>query len=138
MFDRNFLLQRTTLGCLIQGGRGPNKRGGGGGNPSKKLINGGRKCAKNGFLRHLLETNVFYVLRTIYTLYAYVGFLRYLLETSAFHMLRTVYMLYMLMLGFYVIYWRQVHFLCLELYICFICLCWIFTLSTGDKCILYA
>ena len=47
-----------TLGCLIQGG-------GWGGNPSKKLINGGvlinggggQKFAKIGFLRYLLETS---------------------------------------------------------------------------------
>ena len=46
---------------------------------------------KNGFLSYLLETSAFYMLRTIYTLYAYVGFLRYLLETSEFYVLRTVY-----------------------------------------------
>ena len=72
----------------------------GGGNPSKKLINGvlinggGQKSAKNGFLGYLLETSAFYILRTVYALYAHVGFLRYLLATSAFYMLRTVYAVY--------------------------------------------
>ena len=51
---------------------------------------------KNGFLRYLLETSEFYMLRTIYALYAYVGLLRCLLETSAFYMLRTVYAVYAL------------------------------------------
>ena len=31
---------------------------------------GGRKCAKNGFLRYLLETSEFYMLRTVYAVYA--------------------------------------------------------------------
>ena len=39
---------------------------------------------------------ILYAKNCIYALYAYVGFLRHLLETSAFYMLRTVYMLYML------------------------------------------
>ena len=59
-------------------------------------MGGGQKFAKNGLLGYLLETSAFYMLRTVYALYAFVGFLRYLQETSAFHMLRTVYALYAL------------------------------------------
>ena len=87
-----------TLGCLIQGGVLIN----GGWEPLKEtnkrgvFINGGPEIRKNRVLRYLLDTNAFYILRTVYALYAYVEFLRYLLETSAFDMLRTVYAVYAL------------------------------------------
>ena len=57
-------------------------------------MEGVRNSQKNGFLRYLLETSAFYMLKTVCALHAYVGLLRYLPETSAFYMLRTVYSLF--------------------------------------------